>query len=95
MSPVNESKDPAAIASHPSADKSPSSKDLKLDKMVNAHDIGAILYAGARDLESDDLEGERQNVKKKLDRILMPMVSRIKLSLDYQRSGWFVTLRLI
>jgi hypothetical protein len=77
MSYVNETKALAATASRTGPDDSPSSTDAKLDMVTKTHDIGAKVYAEARNLESDDLEGERRKVKKKLDRILMPMVSRI------------------
>lgn len=77
MSNDNETKGHAAIVSSPGPDYNPSSTDPKLDMITNAHDIGATVFAEAQNIESDDLEGERSKVKKKLDRILMPMVSRV------------------
>lgn len=75
MSNANEAKRLAFIASRTGVDDSPSSVDSKLETITNAHDIGAGVYVEAQNLESDDLEGERRMVKRKLDRILMPMVS--------------------
>ncbi|MAD86153.1 MAG: hypothetical protein CL912_24600 [Deltaproteobacteria bacterium] len=77
MSNAIETKELAAIEPRAGPDDTPSSMDPKLDMITNAHDIGAIVYAEAQNLQSDDLEGERRRVKKKLDRILMPMVSRV------------------
>lgn len=77
MSNANETKELAAIVPRDGPADAPSSTDPKVDMIANAHDIGAIVYAEAQHLESDDLEGERGRVKRKLDRILMPMVSRI------------------
>ncbi|KAG4433626.1 hypothetical protein IFR05_010902 [Cadophora sp. M221] len=74
MSNANETKELAAIALRAGPDDAPSSTDPKLDMITNAHDIGAVMYAEAQNLESDDLEGERRRVKQKLDRILMPML---------------------
>lgn len=78
MSNPNETKESAAITPRAGPDDVQFSTDPKLDMVANAHDIGAAVYAEARNLESDDLEGERRSVKKKLDRILMPMVSRVQ-----------------
>ncbi|KAM0234323.1 hypothetical protein ACHAP5_010137 [Fusarium lateritium] len=71
------------------SDDAPSS-DPKLGITANAKDIGAAAYAEARNLDSDDLDGERRRVKRKIDKILMPMLLTSfvfqfldKLSLNY------------
>lgn len=74
MSHPNEIEEKAVVEPRAPLANAPSS-DPKLDMMANAKDIGAAMYAEARNLDSDDLEGERKRVKKKMDRILMPMVS--------------------
>jgi 5,10-methylenetetrahydrofolate reductase len=71
---VKETKEMTDIEPRAGPGDAPSS-DPKIDMMANAKDIGAAVYAEARNLDSDDLEGERQRVKRKMDRILMPMVS--------------------
>ncbi|GKT61276.1 MFS allantoate transporter [Colletotrichum tofieldiae] len=89
MSHANETKKMAVIEPRAGPDDAHSS-DPKLDMMANAKDIGAAAYAEARNLDSDDLEGERRRVKRKMDRILMPMLLTSfvfqfldKLSLNY------------
>ena len=65
--------------SQPGHDDSPNSPDPKVDMIANTQDIGATMYAKARNLDSDDLEGELLKVKRKIDRILMPLVSRFHI----------------
>lgn len=79
MSHANKTKEMAVIKPCAGSDDAPSS-DPKLDMMANAKDIGAAAYAEARNLDSDDLDGEQRRVKRKMGRILMPMVGRVHFS---------------
>jgi hypothetical protein len=66
-------KDHAAISAaltpslHSAGDKADGS-------VIEGHDLGATAYAEARHYTSDTLEAEQARVKRKLDRILLPLV---------------------
>lgn len=44
------------------------------DKTTNGHDIGADMFNEVQHYTSEELESERARVRKKIDRILMPIV---------------------
>lgn len=75
MTKVDEKTDLQVAANSPAAETRPDPMDEKVAAIASTNDIGASMYAEAQNYHSENLEAERAKVKKKLDRILMPVVS--------------------
>ena len=75
MTKVDEKTDMQVATNASAADTQPDPMDEKVAAIASTNDIGASMYAQAQTYHSENIEAERAQVKKKLDRILMPVVS--------------------